>query len=64
MKIKRNQILNVFLMVYILTSAVVIFFDLGRLTASINFVTWITQFIPSIKLVADITFTNVNSTHI
>ena len=55
MKIKRNQILNVFLMVYILASAVVIFFDLGQLTASINFVTWIAQFIPSIKPVADIT---------
>ena len=55
MRIKRNQILNVFLMAYVLVSAVVILFDLGQLTASINFVTWITQFIPSIKPTADIT---------
>ena len=61
MRIKRNQILNVFLMVYVFVSAVVIFFDLGQLTASINFVTWIAQFIPSIKPVADITSTPQSS---
>ena len=55
MGIKRNQIINVFLMVYVFVSAVVMFFDLGQLTASISFVTWITQFIPSIKPTADIT---------
>ena len=61
MRIKRNQIINVFLMVYVLVSAVVIFFDLGQSTASINFVTWIAQFIPSIKPVADITSTPQSS---
>ena len=55
MQIKRNQILNVMLFVYVTVGLLILFFDLGKKHFGIYFSEKINQFVPSILPTAAIT---------
>ena len=54
-KVKRNQILNLMLFIYMLISIIILYFDLGKTNFGINFSSKINYFVPSILPTASIT---------